>query len=139
MADLKRLKPKVRRLADRLALKCAEEGIAINITCGYRSILEQDKLYSIGRTAPGKKVTNARGGQSFHNFGVAFDFCPLVRGKPCWTDLRLFDRVGKIGKSLGLEWGGDWIKFPDLPHFEYTAGYCLKDFQANKVDWNRFE
>lgn len=115
--------------ARRLIEKAHAEGIFIIITQGLRTYAEQNTLYEQGRTKPGKIVTNARGGYSFHNFGLAFDFCvcDIVGGKlvPNWfVDLR-WKRVGEIGKSLGLEWGGDWTSFRDYPHFQQTFGLTL--------------
>lgn len=108
------------------------EGIDVLITSTYRDNQSQDELYAQGRTRPGKIVTNARGGQSFHNYRVAFDFVPVIGGKAVWNDLALFRRLGKIGKSLGLEWGGDW-KFRDYPHLQYTGGLTIKQLQAGQV------
>jgi peptidoglycan L-alanyl-D-glutamate endopeptidase CwlK len=139
MNDLKLLKPKPRMLAGKLVEKCLKTGISIKITCTYRSIEEQNRLYAQGRTRPGKIVTCAKGGFSLHNYGVAFDFCPLVKGKAAWNDIGLFDRVGKIGISLGLEWGGSWKRFRDRCHFQYTAGYSLEDFRKNRINWKKFE
>jgi peptidoglycan LD-endopeptidase CwlK len=74
---------------------------------GYRSIAEQNELYAQGRKKPGKIVTNARGGYSYHNFGLAFDIAiQNDDGSLCWSvaDTR-WKTAGVIGKSLGLEWG----------------------------------
>jgi peptidoglycan LD-endopeptidase CwlK len=105
------------------------EGIFIIITQGIRTIKEQDALFEHGRTLPGKIVTNARGGYSYHNFGLAFDFCvcDIVAGKliPNWYVDKRWKRVGEIGKSLGLEWGGDWTSFIDYPHFQLTFDLSL--------------
>ena len=101
-----------------------------------RTFNEQDELYSIGRTKPGRKVTNAKGGQSYHNYGLAFDIVLLVDSKgtgkfdkASWETNVDFDRDGRadwhevvnICKRYGWEWGGDW-KFTDLPHFQKTMG-----------------
>jgi peptidoglycan L-alanyl-D-glutamate endopeptidase CwlK len=43
-----------------------------------RTIAEQNELYAQGRTKAGKIVTNAKGGQSYHNYGLAFDIVLLV-------------------------------------------------------------
>ena len=140
MAKLELLKPKVKELAEKLRDECKKAGCDIIFPQTLRTIAEQDELYAQGRTKPGKIVTWAKGGESFHNFGVAFDFCLLVNGKLDWNNLELFKKVGAIGKSLGLEWGGDWPKpKTDLPHFEYKCGFTLKDFQNNKVDWKKFD
>jgi len=106
---------------------CAHEGIAILITQGLRTWDEQDALYAKGRTlAPlGKPytVTDAKGGQSFHNFGLAFDIVVLDSvGKADWDDTHpSWKRSAEIGKSLGLEWGGDWKSRKDMPHFQYIG------------------
>lgn len=140
MAKLELLKPKVRELAERLINECKNLGYQSTITQTLRTIEEQDALYAQGRTKPGNIVTYAKGGESFHNFGVAFDFCPIVNGKLDWNNLELFKKIGSIGKSLGLEWGGDWpTPKTDLPHFECKCGFTLKDFQNNKVDWKKFD
>lgn len=105
---------------------CAYEGFAVLITQGLRTWEEQDALYAIGRTNPpdGKIVTKAKGGQSFHNFGLAFDIVILDSvGKADWdTNHPGWARAAELGKSVGLEWGGDWTSFKDLPHFQLTGG-----------------
>ena len=138
MAKLELLRPKVMALASQVIKLSKESGIEIAITQTLRTLPEQDELYAQGRTKPGNIVTNAKGGFSLHNYGVAFDFCPLIDGKAAWNDTKLFERVGKIGLSLGLEWGGNWTKFPDLPHLQYTAEYTLGEFQKNYIEWDKF-
>ena len=72
-------------------------------------------------------VTNAKGGYSWHNFGLAFDIVVLdALGKGDWnTSHPAWKRVGGLGKSVGLEWGGEWKQLKDLPHFQYTGGLSL--------------
>jgi len=137
-ADLALLKPKVRALAKELISLCQQFGCPILIIQTFRTIAEQDALYAKGRTAPGKIVTRAKGGSSLHNYGVAFDFAPLVDDRPNWKQLDLFDKVGVMGEGLGLEWGGRWKKFNDLPHFQLCMGYRLKDFQSGKIDESKW-
>ena len=139
MADINLLLPKVRQMASDFISKCNSQGIDIIITSTYRSSEEQDALYAKGRTTPGNVVTNAKGGQSMHNWKVALDFCPVKNGVAQWNDKVLFTRIGQIGKSCGFEWGGDWESFLDLPHLQYTAGYTLTDFQNGTVDYSKFE
>lgn len=139
MAKLELLKPKVRGLAERLINECKNLGYQITITQTLRTIEEQDALYAQGRTKPGNIVTKAKGGYSLHNFGIAFDICPIINGKAAWDDTALFKKIGEVGVSLGLEWGGTWANFPDLPHFQYLAGHSLANFRNNKVDWKKFE
>lgn len=119
--------------------KCAAQGIKVGITSTYRSFQEQDALYAQGRTTAGSVVTNAKGGQSMHNFKVALDFCPMTSdGRFEWNDKATFTKIGMIGESCGFEWGGRWVSFLDLPHLQYTAGYTLEDFQKGKVDYTKF-
>ena len=107
------------------------------ITQGLRTIPEQDALYAQGRTKPGKKVTNAKGGQSVHNYGFAVDFALGVDTngdgvfEACSFDTRKdFDsdkqsdwmEVVVEMKKRGWNWGGDWSSFKDLPHFD-KKGY----------------
>jgi peptidoglycan LD-endopeptidase CwlK len=126
--------PTLKAKAIELIKRAYTQGIYVLITQGYRSIEEQNELYAQGRTKPGKIVTNARGGYSYHNFGLAFDIViQNADGSLCWSvaDKR-WKTVGAIGKSLGLEWGGDWRKFPDYPHFQLTFGLSLADLRAGK-------
>ena len=127
------LHPVVEALARKHIEKCAEAGIDLLIYCTYRDAESQNSLYAQGRTSPGKIVTNARGGDSFHNWRVAYDCVPLVEGKPAWSDSSLYAKVGAIGESLGLEWSGRWSgKLKETAHFQYTAGLSLADFKAGK-------
>lgn len=117
-------------------------GINILITQGLRTVAEQNALYAQGRTAPGAIVTNARGGQSIHNYGLAFDFAVYSKDgtKIEWSTsidtssdgYKDYLQVGAIGKSLGLKWGGDFNSIVDYPHFEYTFGLSLASLQAGK-------
>jgi peptidoglycan L-alanyl-D-glutamate endopeptidase CwlK len=101
-----------------------------------RTIKEQNELYQKGRTTPGPKVTNAKGGQSYHNYGLAFDLVLIIDGKTAsWDTLKDFDndKVSDwnecvlIAKKYGWEWGGDWVKFPDKPHFQKTFGKSIAE------------
>jgi peptidoglycan L-alanyl-D-glutamate endopeptidase CwlK len=100
--------------------KLAKQGIYICVAQGYRSKAEQDALYAIGRTKPGKIVTNARGGQSNHNYGVAVDLCLYsADGRTVsWNVNGPFRKVISAMKAEGFKWGGDWRSFKDYPHFE---------------------
>jgi hypothetical protein len=135
-ADISLLKPRVRTLAEQLTRACKKEGIAIKIVRGFRSKEEQDHLYEQGRTRPGDIITMVKGGNSFHNYGVAFDFRTVAETKE--EKERLCKIVGPIGEQLGLEWGGRWEELIDLPHFQYTGEYSIEDFKNNRVDWKKF-
>lgn len=120
-------------MASEFINRCKAAGIDVIITSTYRDHASQNALYAQGRTTPGKKVTNAKGGQSYHNWKVAFDFCPIVNGKPAWNDVALFTKCGEIAESVGLEWAGRWVKFKELAHCQYTGGLKIADFQAGKT------
>ena len=125
-------------------IKLAElQGIRLVTTSGLRTFAEQNALYAKGRTAPGNVVTNARAGDSWHNYGLAFDVVfDNGRGDPTWEEYDMnknglddWDEIGKIGSSIGLEWGGYWTGFLDRPHFQYTFGKSLSEMKKiHKLD-----
>lgn len=88
---------------------------------------EQDELYSQGRTKPGAKVTNARGGESWHNYGMAADLV-FRNAKGVWTwDASLpWLMMGTAAEQVGLRWGGRW-KTPDLPHVEWKSAIAVQE------------
>jgi peptidoglycan L-alanyl-D-glutamate endopeptidase CwlK len=130
---LEDLHPRVKTLCEQFIASCAKQNIDILITSTYRDGESQDLLYAQGRTLAGNKVTNAKGGQSFHNWRVAFDFVPIVNGKAQWSDMSLFTKCGEIAEGVGLEWAGRWVKFKEMAHCQYTGGLTLADFQAGKT------
>jgi peptidoglycan LD-endopeptidase CwlK len=114
------LHPRVQPLATQLIEQAVAAGINAKVIAGTRTYAEQNKIYAQGRTAPGRIVTKARGGQSWHNFGLAFDIGIFsADGKTYYGESPLYKRVGAIGEGLGLEWGGKW-KFNDEPHFQFN-------------------
>lgn len=131
--SLSDLHPKVAAMCSEFINRCKAENIDVIITSTYRDAASQNELYAQGRTKPGRKVTNAKAGQSFHNWRCAFDFCPIVNGKCQWNDAALFIRCGEIAESVGLEWAGRWKKMKELAHCQYTGGLSLADFQAGKT------
>lgn len=127
------LHPKVKVLCEKFIDECKKQGIDVLITSTYRDGASQDALYAQGRTTAGKIVTNARAGQSYHNWRVAFDFVPIVNGKAQWSDVATFTKCGVIAESVGLEWAGRWKKFKELAHCQFTNGLKLQDFQQGKT------
>ena len=128
------LHPRVAALAIQHIDLCKQAGIDIIVTSTFRDKESQDALYAEGRTLPGKIKTRARGGQSIHNYRLAYDVVPLRNGKPVWDTRDVaWAKVGLIGESLGLEWGGNWKSFKDLPHFQYLGGLTLSDLQQGKM------
>lgn len=102
-----------------------EQGHVAVITAGVRSAKHQAALYAIGRTKPGKIVTNCDGvvKRSNHQpkadgYGYAVDLAwRLPDGRITWDGP--WDLLGKLAKSLGLDWGGAWRTFQDRPHVEW--------------------
>lgn len=150
---IKKLHPKVRDEVMGLLQRCNANLLGrakVRITQGLRTFAEQNALYSQGRTKPGARVTNARAGQSFHNYGLAVDFCLLIDGKSVSWDMKKdFDgdkvpdwmEVVNIFRAAGWSWGGTW-RTPDYPHFEKTFGKTWQQLKAlhdsGKVDKDGF-
>ena len=127
MKDVTQLHPTLQKKIKELKKLCADNGITIRITECMRTVSEQDALYAKGRTKPGSKVTNCQGKSysSMHQWGVAFDYViDQDTDKDGDVDIRdlynvkLMNVVGKLGQSIGLEWGGSWKSIVDKPHFQ---------------------
>lgn len=152
---IEKIHPKVRKEARQIYNEICQAltGRAIcRFAFTFRTIAEQDAIYAQGRTKPGKIVTRARGGYSWHNYGLAVDIVLIhdVDGdgdydRAVWDVKSDFDgdkisdwmEVVAIFKSYGWEWGGDW-KFSDPPHFQKTFGYSVRQLlalhQKKKID-----
>lgn len=117
------LLPQVQPMARALVQKAAASGIAIRVISGLRTYEEQDALYAQGRTALGSVVTNARGGYSNHNFGIAFDI-GVFEGNRYLGDSPKYKAVGVLGMDLGLEWGGNWKTIVDQPHYQLRPAWA---------------
>ena len=126
------LEPGVAILCRAFVNKCLEEGIDIIITSTYRDYESQNALYAQGRTVHGRKVTGAKGGESYHNFRLAFDFAPIKNGKINWKDEELFRKCGVIAESVGLEWAGRWMKNNELAHCQHTFGKTLEQLRERE-------
>lgn len=139
-----RIRTEVKELIEKAEMQFPPK-IAIRIVQGYRSIQEQNDLYAIGRTKQGKKVTNAKGGSSFHNYGLAIDFALLYDkdGNGTWETLSWdqvkdldgdkipdWKEVVKIFEAAGYEWGGRWATIVDAPHLQKTFGFKWQDLLA---------
>ena len=126
--------PEAKKRAQAFITACKFEGIDLLVTSTYRDNDSQAALYAQGRTAPGKIVTNAKAGQSFHNYRCAIDVVPMRHGKPIWDSKdAIWQTIGKLGKEAGLEWAGDWKRFKEFPHFQYTNGKTLAQLQAGEA------
>jgi peptidoglycan LD-endopeptidase CwlK len=119
------LLPEVQPVARALVQKAALSGIRIKIISALRTFAEQDELFAQGRTKPGKKVTNARGGFSNHNFGIAFDV-GVFEGNKFLPESVKYKAAGVLGSDLGLEWGGNWTTIVDQPHFQLRPSWAAE-------------
>ncbi|WP_411834477.1 M15 family metallopeptidase [Neobacillus niacini] len=135
------LHPVVRERSNQLVQQAADKGIVMVITDDFRSAEDQDRLYEQGRTAAGNIVTHARGGESFHNFGLAIDFAIKTPSADVIWDMQYdsnqngksdWGEVVEMAKALGFEWGGDWAQFKDYPHLQMNFGLTLADLQNGK-------
>ena len=119
------------------------KGVRLRFSWVYRSYKEQDLLH-----AKRPKVTNAKGGQSIHNYGLAFDIVILfdLDGNgtfetASWKQDKYFKLVVNFFKSKGYTWGGDWNSFKDNPHFQKDFGYTWRTLidAPKKLDDNGIE
>lgn len=115
------LHPLLRSKATEFIIKAKNLGYELRITSSLRTWAEQTKLYNQGRTTSGNIVTNAKAGESYHNYGLAFDVVPIENGQINWNS-KNWDKIGAIGKSVGFFWGGDFKTIIDKPHFQMTFG-----------------
>lgn len=135
------LKPLVSDLAIKflsLAQSHVPEGWSIKIISGSRTYVQQDALYEQGRSIDGSIVTNARGGQSLHNFGIAFDIGIFDQDGKYIDDYMgskadaYYVGIEKYGEQVGLQWGGNWKgSLQDDPHFQYNPlNLSLSDMRS---------
>lgn len=135
------LHPVVIQNKNLLIQQAADKGIRVIISDGFRSFQDQEKLYEKGRSTDGQIVTHAKGGESYHNFGLAIDFALLNgNGKAIWDTAYDGNGNGKsdwmevvaVAKDLGFEWGGDWKHFKDYPHLEMRFGLTINELKRGK-------
>lgn len=127
-----KLHPKIRQRTTDFINDLSKQGIKFRIYSGFRSFDEQAALYGKGRTEadlitagvdkkyakPGeKKVTNAKPGTSFHNYGLAFDGVEIVNGNAIWETTKQ-QTIVDTAKKYGFYWGGNFVSFKDKPHYE---------------------
>jgi len=125
--------PEVSEAVKELLAELEAKGLYFIVSLGMRTIAEQNALYAIGRSLAGRKVTNACGGFSWHNFGRAVDLV-LVRdgGVIEWENLDTnadgmadYSQMGQMAKNHGFIWGGDFKGLADFGHIEYHPGLTL--------------
>lgn len=107
-----------------------KHGVKVEVISGLRSWVAQAALFAQGRTKPGRIVTKARPGSSWHNYGLAIDLGLFSNGvyldevDPKRAD-RLYQEIGSIAAKHGIEWAGNWKSFTETPHFQVTFGLTL--------------
>lgn len=120
------LHPKAQELMRITLNAILNAGINARIISGTRTYAEQNKLFAQGRFGnPGNIITNARGGFSNHNFGLACDVGIFNANGAYLGESPLYAKAGKIATAANipnLEWGGDWTKFTDRPHYQHRTG-----------------
>lgn len=115
-------------------------GYDVRVISGTRTYSEQDRLYSQGRTNPGKIITNACGGQSLHNFGIAWDIALFKHGLYVTDSFEYieFKNAILIGDLRSeLEWGGDWSHLKDEPHYQLRVGSA--NIEIVRINFERGE
>lgn len=139
ISRIKQAHPIIRKELEALYIECNNllpKGVRLRFSSVFRSVTEQNALFN-----QRPKVTNARGGQSIHNYGLAFDYVILLDKDNNGTfesiewDVKSphHKKVIAFFKSKGYEWGGDWKSFPDYPHFQKTFGLTWQQLKA-RVD-----
>lgn len=124
-------------------------GKCLRVTEGFRTFKRQEELYAIGRDTPGRRtVTNAKPGESFHNYGCAIDVCfrgsdPYLEKDP--KGIFYWKEFGRLSKLHGFVWGGDFTYISDKPHIQLTYGLTLPEIQelfahkGIKSVWAKFD
>ncbi len=122
---ISQLDPRVRKPATNFINETKDWlGVKLLVSETYRTNERQDELYAQGRTTPGNIITNAVGGASPHNYGLALDVVQMTNGQADWSDsAQITPQIAAVGKAQGFEWGGEWKgSFQDYPHFQMTFG-----------------
>lgn len=113
-------------------------GRELYITGGMRTYDEQNELYAIGRNGDDRRiVTNAKAGESWHNFGRAIDFAFEEYGtqRPTWStttssEQRDWRLLGGMGEAIGFDWGGRFESLGDFGHFHFSDGMSTDKARA---------
>ena len=118
--------------------------IKVRIVQGLRTIAEQDALYAQGRTKPGARVTNAKGGSSYHNYGMAIDVALMydkdnngsfetlswdINADQDNDKVKDWQEIVKIFEAAGWFWGGKFSSIKDYPHLEKSFGLSVKELK----------
>lgn len=153
---IKKLHPKIRESVSSFVNDLNHQGIKYRIYSGLRTFDEQATLYGKGRTEqeliavgidpkyskPSEaKVTNAKPGSSYHNYGLAIDGVEIKDGKAIWNNPNE-SKIVEAAKKYNLYWGGNFTTLKDKPHFEYqlfgNISQLLALYNQNKLDSNGY-
>jgi len=131
---LQQLHPKIRQAAIQAyteACAATPVGVHPSITQGLRTFAESEAIYEQGRSKPGPIVSNAKAGQSYHNYALAIDFVLIINGKQSWVVDHNWMIVVNTFKKYGFTWGGDFAgSFKDYPHLENKLGHNWQQLLA---------
>lgn len=140
IARIQALHPKVRDVFFKFITEAENTfNTTFRVAQGFRTFDEQQALYNQpsdhkDNDGDGKvdesdeKVTNAPAGKSYHNYAIAVDLVEIANGKVNWNFQ--YSKLLPIARKYGLEWGGSWTSFKDLPHFQLTLGYTIQQLYA---------
>jgi peptidoglycan L-alanyl-D-glutamate endopeptidase CwlK len=117
---------------------CRKRGQDYMPTFGWRSFEQQARLYFQGRTLPGAIVTNARPGESAHNFGLAWDLAADgdkdKGGLQPTYDPKRYAILGEECERAGLVWGGRFTAV-DMPHIQWPGFVNAKQLSVLQKIW----
>lgn len=129
--NIRTLAIRAQRPARRFLFRVLAAGIGARIISGTRTYAMQDALYRQGRFGnPGPRVTHARGGQSNHNFGIAWDIGIFTASDGYLAGGPAYDDAAMAGQAVELEWGGNWATFVDKPHYQLATGLSARAMRA---------
>jgi peptidoglycan LD-endopeptidase CwlK len=139
---IRTLHPKAQKLARQSLKIIRDAGINARIISGTRTYAEQNVLFKQGRFGnPGKIVTKARGGQSNHNFGIAWDLGIFTASGAYLEESPLYKKAGQTALAAGfdkLEWGGNWTSIVDQPHYQHVTGMLISKVQEKFESGNPY-
>lgn len=127
VADLNALHPYFRDRVIELLSLCKSAGIELAIVESYRTPAKQAQYFAMGR-----KYTSSSSGRSRHQYGLAVDVVPLIDSVAVWNNKALWRKIGAIGESLGLRWGGRWRVTYDPGHFEWSGGLSKRELEEGE-------
>lgn len=140
---LQGLHPTVKAAVIKWIANCYKRKICVLVIEGYRSKVEQNQLYAQGRTKPGPIVTYAKGGSSYHNYGLAIDFALLSPNgdKVLWDTKIDQDKDRKAdwqeaieeAKKLGFQSGAEFKKLKDMGHLQMNFGQSITALKKKKA------